>query len=503
MSAGPVLVARGVGKRFPGVQALDRVDLTLFPGEILAVVGENGAGKSTLMKVLAGIVAPDAGVIELGGEPVDIGSTRHARELGIALIHQELSLADNLSAGANVCLGCEPRKHGFIDHRAIRERSRAALARIGADYSPDVLVGSLAIGQQQGVEIAKALSQDAKILILDEPTSSLSLAESEHLFAVLRTLRAKGVSIVYVSHRLGEVEALVDRVIVLRDGRNSGELARGEISRDAMVRLMVGRDVVIERSASTACGGEPVLRVAGLRTAAHSGESVSLAVERGEIVGIAGLVGAGRTELLCAIFGVDRPLAGEVWVAGKRLAAGRPQDSIRAGIGFVPEDRQRHGLFLELALQANIGFAALAQNARHGFADARGEAGLAREMMSALSIRASSPEQIVGVLSGGNQQKVVLAKWLATRPRLLLLDEPTRGIDVAARQEIYAILRKLASGGVAILFASSEMEEVLTLSDRTLVMHAGGIAGELAHDELTEEAVMQLATGSARVGVTP
>lgn len=502
MSAAPVLVARGVGKRFPGVQALDRVDLTLFPGEVLAVVGENGAGKSTLMKVLAGIVAPDAGVIELGGVQVDIGSTRRARELGIALIHQELCLADNLSAGANVFLGREPRKLGLIDHRAIRERSRAALARIGADYSPDVLVESLAIGQQQGVEIAKALSQDAKVLILDEPTSSLSLAESEHLFEVLRALRSKGVSIVYVSHRLGEVQALADRVTVLRDGRNSGELERDEISRDAMVRLMVGRDVVMERSPGTARGGEPVLRVEGLRTAAHAGGSVSLAVEQGEIVGVAGLVGAGRTELLRAIFGIDRPLAGATYIGGKPLAAGRPQDSIRAGIGFVPEDRKQHGLFLELAIRANIGIASLAQNARHGFVDARSEAGLAREMMSALSVRASGPEQIAGVLSGGNQQKVVLAKWLATRPRLLLLDEPTRGIDVGARQEIYAILRKLAADGLAILFASSEMEEVLTLSDRTLVMHAGRIAGELAREELTEEAVMQLATGGIVAGVS-
>ena len=491
----PLLSVRGVVKRYPGVLALDRVDLTLKAGEILGVVGENGAGKSTLMKILAGIERPDAGLIEIEGRSVEIVSTRVASRLGIALIHQELSLADNLSVGANVFLGREPGRLGCIDHAAIRERTSAALGRIGANFPPDAPVASLAIGQQQGVEIAKALAQDAKVLILDEPTSSLSLAESRHLVTVLRGLREKGVSIIYISHRLGEVISLCDRVVVLRDGAQSGELSGEEITHGAMVRLMVGRDVNIEPSPGHAVGGEPALRVSGLRTAARPRHALSLSVAKGEIVGIAGLVGAGRTELLRAIFGVDRLLEGEVTVNGTRLSGGGPQESIRAGLGFVPEDRKQHGLFLDLTLEANIGIASLAQKARHGFVNKRAGMELAIEMIEALSIKSSGPDHLAGLLSGGNQQKVVLAKWLATRPQLLLLDEPTRGIDVGARREIYAILHRLAADGVAILFASSEMEEVLQLSDRTLVMYRGQIAGELSREELSEEAVMQLAVG--------
>ncbi|MFT5291023.1 MAG: ribose transport system ATP-binding protein [Planctomycetota bacterium] len=494
----PLLSVRGVHKRYPGVVALDQVDLTLNAGEILGVVGENGAGKSTLMKILAGIERPDAGSIELEGRTVIIGSTRVASSLGIALIHQELSLAPNLSVGANVFLGREPARFGLVDHAAIRARTETALQRIGADFSADASVESLAIGQQQGVEIAKALAQDAKILILDEPTSSLSLAESRHLVAVIQSLREKGVSIIYISHRLSEVSALCDRVLVLRDGMNSGELSASEISHGAMVRLMVGRDVSVEPSLGHAVGGEPVLRITGLRTAANPHHAVSLAVSKGEIVGLSGLVGAGRTELMRTLFGVDRQLEGQISISGTMLPGGNPQQSIRAGIGFVPEDRKQHGLFLDLALQANIGIASLAQNSRHGFVDMRAEAELAVEMIKALSIKASGPDQTAGLLSGGNQQKVVLAKWLATRPKLLLLDEPTRGIDVGSRQEIYAILRRLAKDGVSILFASSEMEEVLALSDRTLVMHRGRLAGELSRSELSEEAVMHLAVGGVR-----
>jgi ribose transport system ATP-binding protein len=495
VSERPVLIARGIGKRFPGVQALDGVDLTLRAGEIHAVVGENGAGKSTLMKVLAGIESADRGEIEVEGQVVRIASTRRASELGIALIHQELCLADNLSAGANIFLGREPRRYGLIDHLKIRERSGAALRRIGADYPPESLVEGLTIGQQQGVEIAKALSQEAKVLILDEPTSSLSLAESEHLFEVLRTLRAKGVSIVYISHRLSEVCALADRVAVLRDGRNSGELQQDEITRDSMVRLMIGRDVTLDESEGCSRSGEPVLHVQGLSTSAHPRSAVSLSVSAGEIVGIAGLVGAGRSELLQAIFGIDIPIAGKVHVARNRLPCGNPRASIAAGIGFVPEDRKQHGLFLELGLRENIGIASLNQYAKRGFVNTAIELTMAQDMIEALSIKTSGTEQLAGLLSGGNQQKVVLAKWLATRPRLLLLDEPTRGIDVGARQEIYAILRSLAKEGVAILFASSELEEVLTLSDRVMVMHAGSIRGELTGHQKSEDAVMQLATG--------
>ncbi len=492
----PILEARGITKRFPGVIALDGASLTLRRGEIVAVVGENGAGKSTFMKVLAGIESPDEGTLAIDGAPVTIGSSRRAIDLGIVLIHQELCLATNLSVGANIFLGREPRRFGVIDEAAVREQSSAALERIGARVSPDEIVGSLAIGEQQSVEIVKALAQDARVLILDEPTSSLSLAESDHLFRVLRSLRERGVSIVYISHRLGEVKAIADRVVVLRDGRNAGELAREEIDRDAMVRLMVGRDVRIDRSVRGRVGGTVVLAVDGLRTTAYPGERVDFAVRRGELVGIAGLVGAGRTELLRALFCIDRREAGRISIEGVPATIRRPKDAVRAGIGFVPEDRKQHGLFLEMALVENIGVVARSRPAARGIIDRSREEALAHEMIDALSIRAAGIEQVAGVLSGGNQQKVVLAKWLAIRPRLLLLDEPTRGIDVGARQEIYALIRRLVDGGVAVLFASSEMEEILTLSDRALVMHAGRIAGELSRDALTEEAVMRLATGS-------
>ncbi len=497
--AAPLLAARGITKRYPGVLALDGVDLELRAGEVVAVVGENGAGKSTLMKVLAGVTTPDDGELLLDGAPVTIDSTRRAAELGVVLIHQELCLADNLTVGANVHLGREPRRRGLIDEGAIERRTREVLDRIGADFAPDTPVASLAIGQQQSVEIAKALAQDARVLILDEPTSSLSLAESEHLFRVLDGLRAKGTSIVYISHRLGEVKRLADRVVVLRDGRNAGALARDEVEHDAMVRLMVGRDVAIQPQISRATD-EVVLRVDGVVTEAWPDARVSFEVRRGELVGLAGLVGAGRTELLRTLFGVDRPLAGEVTVEGRRLDPRHPREAIAAGVGFVPEDRKRHGLFLEMDVRENLGVASLAEHARLGLVDDAREEALAAEMIDALSIRTSGPDQLGGLLSGGNQQKVVLGKWLATRPRLLLLDEPTRGIDVGARQEIYALLRRLAADGLAIVFASSEMEEVLTLSDRVLVLHAGRVAGALGRDALTEEAVMRLATASGGAG---
>ena len=489
----PLLEARGVTKRFPGVLALDRVDLSLGPGEVVAVVGENGAGKSTLMKVLAGVETPDEGELLLDGAAVAIGSARRAIDLGIALIHQELCLADNLSVGANIFLGREPTRNGLIDDREIDRAAAAALARIDADFAPTVLVETLAIGQQQSVEIAKALAQDARVLILDEPTSSLSLSETKSLFRVLRDLRAKGVCIVYISHRLGEVKELADRVVVLRDGKNAGELAKHEIEHDAMVRLMVGRDVVMEDVASTATD-DVVLRVDALRTAAHPDSAVSFEVRRGEVIGVSGLVGAGRTELLETLFGITRPVAGEVRLGDERLDLRHPREAIAAGIGLVPEDRKQYGVFLEWTVRENVGIASLDEHARSGFIDDAEEASLAEEMTAALSIKVSGPTQVAGLLSGGNQQKVVLGKWLAIRPRLLLLDEPTRGIDVVARQEIYALMRRLAADGVAILFVSSEMEEVLTLSDRALVMHAGRIAGELSRAELTEEAIMRLAT---------
>jgi len=490
-----LLEVRSLSKRFPGVRALHQVGLSLRAGEVLAVIGENGAGKSTLMKILAGVETPDSGEILLDGRPVRIGSVRDATRLGIALIHQELNLADNLDVAANIFLGREPRRLGFVDRRQLYDAARQFLHQVGLDCAPDVLVHRLPLGRQQLVEIAKALSTQARVLIMDEPTSSLSQGETERLCRVVKDLRGRGVSVVYISHRLREVKELADRVVVLRDGENAGELARDEISHDAMVRLMVGRE--LGRADRTSHGrGEPLLVARGLRTLAHPRHAVDLALRAGEIVGLAGLVGSGRTELLRAFFGIDRRAGGEVLIQGHRVQLASPRDAIRAGLALVPEDRKQQGVILEMAVRENMSLASLRRDARAAFwLNLPGEARLAEEMTRELKVKTPTLQQFVEYLSGGNQQKVALAKWLALRPRVLLLDEPTRGIDVGAKQEIYRLMETLAGQGVAILFVSSEMEEVLRMSDRALVMHEGRLAGELNREQLSEEAIMRLATG--------
>jgi ribose transport system ATP-binding protein len=420
---------------------------------------------------------------------------RRATELGIALIHQELNLAGNLDIGANIYLGREPRRWGLIDFATIRRHSREVLARVGLNLSPRIRVGTLPIGQQQLVEIAKALSADARILIMDEPTSSLSSGESARLFEVIRDLKSRGVSIVYISHRLGEVKEVCDRVTVLRDGKNAGELSRDEIDHDRMVRLMVGRDLSQFYVRKPHEPGEVMLEVKDLRVPGRAHHPVSFAVRAGEIVGLAGLVGAGRTELLRVLFGVDQAEGGELRVAGRVLVPQSPRDAIRAGLALVPEDRKEQGLILEMAVRHNLSLASLRRDQRFGLRDGGRERAAARELIAKLNIKTPSQEQIVQYLSGGNQQKVVLGKWLNLRPRVLLLDEPTRGVDVGAKREIYTIMEDLAAAGVAILFVSSEMEEILGMSDRTLVMHEGRLAGELSRADLSEEAIMHLATG--------
>jgi len=488
--------ARSIRKSFPGVRALKGVSLSLRRGEILAVLGENGAGKSTLMKILAGVQPPDAGQLLLDGREVVIDSVERALELGIALIHQELNLADNLDVGANIFLGREPRRFGLIDKERIRREARIHLDRVGLDVSPDTIAGTLSIGRQQLVEIAKALSVNARILIMDEPTSSLSAGESERLFEVINDLRAKGVSIIYISHRLGEVRQLADRVTILRDGENAGDLQKSEITHDAMVRLMVGRDVSQFYSRRPHPRGECVLQVEGLRTPAFPEHPVSFQLHAGEIVGVAGLVGAGRTEMLRTLFGVDPSLGGTIRLHGRPTRLRHSRDAIAQGIALVPEDRKLEGLVLRMPVGENIGLPGLYRNRVWGlFRNLRREQADTRTMIDKLRIKTPSPEQLVRLLSGGNQQKVVLGKWLALGPKILFLDEPTRGIDVGAKQEIYALMDELAGQGMAILFVSSEMEEILGMSDRVLVMHEGRMTGELTRDRLSEEAVMHLATG--------
>jgi ribose transport system ATP-binding protein len=478
----PLLEVRDVTKRFAGVCALHGVSLTVGRGEVHAVIGENGAGKSTLMKILAGVQSPDSGEFLLDGKPVSIDSVHTALGLGIALIHQELNLADNLDVGANIFLGREPKKMGLIDFGRIRRDSRKYLDMVALDVSPTTRVSRLTIGHQQMVEIAKALSVNARILIMDEPTSSLSQHEAEQLFQVIRQLRDRGVTVIYISHRLSEVKELADRVTVLRDGENAGGLRREEVTHDRMVQLMVGRDISQFYARRPHSLGEPVLEVKGLRTMAWPHHASSFTVKAGEMVGVAGLVGAGRTEMLRAIFGVDRMLGGEVRVAGKPLK--------------LREDRKQQGLILEMGIRGNIGLPALNRHKRGGtFLNRVRERKDSERMIGELKIKTPSDQQLAQYLSGGNQQKIVLAKWLAMEPRVLLLDEPTRGVDIGAKQEIYRLMEELAEGGVAILFVSSEMEEVLSMSDRVIVLHEGRVSGELQRNELSEEAVMQLATG--------
>ena len=493
----PLLEVRGIGKSFPGVRALGDVNLSLEKGQILSLIGENGAGKSTLMKILAGVQPPDEGEILLDGKKIEIESTREALDLGISLIHQELNLATNLSVGANVFLGREPLRGGFIDESKIRKESKKFLKMVGLDVSPDTLVGDLTIGRQQMVEIAKALSVNSRILIMDEPTSSLSQAETENLFVVIKDLRQRGVSVIYISHRLGEVKELSDHVTVLRDGKNAGELTRQEVTHEAMVRLMVGRDLSEYYERTDREKGDLALEVTKLRTPAHPEHELSFSVAAGEIVGCAGLVGAGRTEMLETLFGVTPALGGSVEVSGAKLELDSPISAIAAGIALAPEDRKQQGLVIEMTVRENLSLAALRRDQKKGgFLDFAKEKKISEEMIKAMRVKTPNEDQVIRFLSGGNQQKVVLGKWLAMKPKILLLDEPTRGIDVGAKSEIYALMEKLAESGVAILFVSSEMEEVLGMADRTLVMHEGQITGELSRDELSEEAIMRLATGS-------
>ena len=493
-STGPYLEVRSVSKRFTGVRALHQVSLTLGRGEVLAVIGENGAGKSTLMKILAGVQEPDSGEILIEGRPVRIDSVRAAEHLGIALIHQELNLADNLDVASNIFLGREPRRGCFVDRGRVREESRKFLAQVGLDCSPRTLVSTLSLGRQQLVEIAKALSTNARVLIMDEPTSSLSQHETEQLYRVVKELRSRGVSIVYISHRLGEVKELADRVVVLRDGENAGELQRDQINHDAMVKLMVGRELTRHVRASFG-SGEVLLEARDLRTPANPTHPLNFSLKPGEIVGVAGLVGAGRTELLRVLFGIDRAVGGEIRVAGAPVEMRSPMDAIRAGLALVPEDRKQQGVILEMAVGQNTTLTSLRRDAKRGFLNRPREAEVAAQMTKRMNVKTPSLAQFVQYLSGGNQQKVALAKWLAMEPKVLLLDEPTRGIDVGAKQEIYRLMEELAGRGVGILFVSSEMEEVLRMSDRALVMCQGRITGDLPREALSEETVMRYATG--------
>ena len=494
----PVLQLREIQKRFLGVHALKGVSLDVHPGEVVALLGENGAGKSTLMKIAAGIEQPDSGEVRIDGASVVVANVHTATSLGIAFIHQELNLLDNLDVASNVLLGREPTVAGLfriVDRRKMHAIVEPYLAQLGLHISPDTAVAGLSIAQQQLVEIAKALSLKARVLIMDEPTSSLTLTETSRLHEIVAELRADGVAVVYISHRLGEVRAVADRAVVLRDGANVGALSRHELTHDNMVRLMVGRDIAAQGHSHSVPTQDQSFRVEGLRTRRYPHKTVSFAVSRGEILGVAGLVGAGRSEVAQAIFGVERPLAGQILLNGSALEIADPAAAIRQGLFLVPEDRRTAGLVVDFSVRENVTLPALHRYATHGLVSAAKERVGATAICNRLHVKASSIEIQTANLSGGNQQKVVLAKWLALDPKVLIVDEPTRGIDVGAKAEIYALLRDLAEAGVAIVMISSDMEEILNMSDRVAVMHEGAMTGTLARADCTEERIMTLAVG--------
>jgi ribose transport system ATP-binding protein len=494
----------GISKRFPGVVALDDVNLNVGVGEIVALIGENGAGKSTLMKILGGAIARDAGTVKIDGNPVEIRSPREASTLGIEFIHQELSVLDNLDIAANIFLHREPTFGSFlklIDRKRIYREADVLLRKLGLDLSSRTLLGQLSIAQQQLVEIARALGAGAGIIIMDEPTSSLTLTETRRLLEIVKDLKEQNVSIIYISHRMHEVKEIADRAVVLRDGRNAGELQRQEITHERMVRMMVGRDLKDFFKDAAAGNGAPAKDGEGfvvrrLRTLRFPNQTISFSVAPGEVLGIAGLVGAGRSEVARAIFGVEEALETEVALAGQPLRITGPQDAIDHGIYLVPEDRRLTGLIVDFNVRENISLPNLESYSSAKIINRAKESKAALEACKAINIKTPSPEMRAANLSGGNQQKVVLAKWLTFRPRVLIFDEPTRGIDVGAKAEIYELIRGLARKGVSVIVISSEMEEVLGISDRIAVMHEGRLTGILNRPEFSEEAVMRLATGT-------
>ena len=486
---------RDVAKSYGAVRALHDGNLSLRAGEVRALMGENGAGKSTLVKVLGGVVRRDAGDVLVDGESVDFHSPHDARDAGIAVIYQEPTLFPDLSVAENVVMGYHPLGAlKRIDRRAMHRQVQGLLDRLGVRLDPERPVRGLSIADQQIVEIAKALSFDARVLIMDEPTAALSGPEVERLFGVVRTLREQGSAVLFISHRLEEVFTICDSVTVMRDGAVVHDAPIAEMTPDDLVKRMVGRELTALFPKQDATVGDPVLAVHRL-TREGVFFDISFDVRAGEIVALAGLVGAGRSEVARAIFGIDRADAGHVEVSGRRLAPGRPLAAMRAGIGFVPEDRRQQGLVMDLSIARNTALTRMRALSRGGLISSGAENGLAREWAARLQLKFHRLEDSVGTLSGGNQQKVVLGKWLATDPKVLIVDEPTRGIDVGTKAEVHRLMSELAGQGVAVLMISSELPEVLGMADRVLVMHEGRLTGELSRADADEESVIRLATG--------
>lgn len=493
--AQPVLRLRGIEKRFPGVKALSGVDLDLYPGEVTALIGENGAGKSTIVKVLTGIYKPDAGTISMNGDPLSVSSAQDAVEAGIAAIHQETVLFDELTVAENVFIGHAPRgKFGAIDHSAMRQKATEILKRIGANIDPSARLADLGIASRHLVAIARALSAEASVVVLDEPTAALSAHEIEEVYALVERLKADGKAILFISHKFDEVFRIADRWTVFRDGELVGAGKMQDVNEDDLVRLMVGRDVGQVFPHRTSRPGEDIFTVENL---AHPTEfdGISFALRKGEILGFYGLVGAGRSEVMQALFGVSKPSGGTVKLDGKPITIRSPADAIDAGIVYVPEDRGRQGAVLGLPIVSNVALPSLQSLSSSGFVKMAREYALAQTYTRRLELRAAALDQDIGELSGGNQQKVVIAKWLATKPRVIILDEPTKGIDIGSKAAVHDFMAELAAEGLAVIMVSSEIPEVLGMSDRVIVMREGLIVAELSGDDRTPERLVREAAG--------
>ena len=498
----PLLEIRQMSKSFPGVQALKDVDLTLHAGEVLALLGENGAGKSTLIKSLGGVHLADSGTILIDGEPVHLANPQAARRAGIGIIYQEFNLIPTLSVRENVFLGHHPHWLKRISRGAEREQTKALMDRIGSEIDPEQRCGDLSIADQQIVEIVKALAQDSRIIIMDEPTAALSPNEASGLFDIIDELRSQGIGIIYISHRLGEIERLADRVLVLRDGEQVGMRAASELNRDQIIQWMVGRTLDKEFPPRVPAIGEPRLKVKGV-SYGQIVRDVSFEVHRGEILGLAGLVGAGRTELARLLFAAERLDSGTISLDGNPLDLSSPRQAINAGICLLTEDRKNQGLILAHSAQHNFSLPSLGAFSKAGVIQHEKETAVFGEYREKLHIRLAHKHQSAETLSGGNQQKVVLAKWLQCHAEVIIFDEPTRGIDVGARFEIYQLLNELAAQGKAIIMISSELPEILGMSDRILVMREGQAVAILENREITQEEIMKLATRSEPLVATP
>jgi len=493
---GPILAMRDVCKSFPGVQALESVSLSVMPGEVHVLLGENGAGKSTLMKIAAGVYEKDSGEILFEGSPVHFRRVKDAEALGISIIHQELNLLPYRTVAENIYLGREPLKFGvlgIVDRKRMHEESAALLSSLGVSFAPDMLVKDLGIAQQQMVEVVKALSVRTKLLIMDEPTSSLTQREIDHLFDIIRQLKSRGVSIIYISHRMDEIKRIGDRITILRDGRYVATVGAEEMEIDELIQLMVGKKVNQLFRKSSGPKGEEVIRaenLTGLRF-----RDVSLRLRKGEIVGLAGLVGSGRTEVVKAVFGYDPVLSGRLFIRGKEVRRHSTTRSVKEGMGFLPEDRKSEGLILDMSVRNNLVHASLGRLSSFGFLNRKKETEVAERYKESLKIATPDVTKLVRYLSGGNQQKVVLGKWLCTDCDILIFDEPTRGIDVGAKAEIYELMSGLAEKGKAILIVSSEQKEIVGLCDRVYVMHEGRVRKELEGGEITQERIVTHALG--------